>query len=158
MMTTHPTPPQPSPRTLLTDGMYHCTGGHYEILYNYVLCDHWIRQLSYSLMATKKKKKTFKNGGQKWLPLVEVSPDPGVPYLPVRQFCLKTHSHHLQSQFIAKATGLQRSAISPPLSGSCFLSQSWLWLALSALSELRYTNTLGVREFKIVWNFLSLSH
>lgn len=75
------------------------------------------------------------------------------------QFCQKTLSlaHHLQSQFIAKAIGLRRSVISPPLSGSRSLSQSWLWLALSALSELRYTNTSGVREFKIVWNFPSLS-
>lgn len=147
-------PPNPTPALTHTPhavwhvGMYHCTEGHSGILY---ICALW------SLNKTTSKKKKLQNGGQKWLPRVEVSPDQRVPHLTVSQFCLKTFLH-LQSQFIAEAIGLQRSVISRPPSGSCSLSQSWLWLAPSALSELKCTNTLGVWEFKIVWNFPSLSH
>lgn len=143
--------PHPSCNTLLHSAWWHghCTEGYSGTLslYIYVLYDHWIRQPA----------KKCKNGGQKWLPLVEVSSEHHVAY--IQSVCLKTFSlSAFTKSFHCKSYGLQRSVIARPLSTSRSVSPSWLWLAPSALLELLFTNTSGVREFKTVWNFPSLSH
>lgn len=106
--------------------------------YVYVLYDHWISQ-----PAKRKVKMTARNDFHR------------LRFLPISlyyvfQFAFKTLSHHFTTSVHSKGYGLQRSAISCPLSGSCSHYPSWLWLAPSALSELRFTNTSGVREFQTV--------
>lgn len=129
-------------------GMYHCTEGPSGILN---ICALWSLDKTTSRMRKLKLKMAARNDFH-WLRFFSE------PSLTVSQFALRGSLSSFTKSIHSKGYGLQRSAISPPLSGSCFLSQSWLWLAPSALSELRYINTSGVREFKIVWNFPSLSH
>lgn len=113
--------------------------------YVYVLYDHWISQ-----PAKRKVKMTARNDFHR------------LRFLPISlyyvfQFAFKTLSHHFTTSVHSKGYGLQRSAISCPLSGSCSHYPSWLWLAPSALSELRFTNASGVREFQTGIS-LPLSH
>lgn len=143
MTTTPPSPPphpSPSPLPCLI-GMTakcHCTQGRSGLL---CICALW------SLNKSTSKKKSFKMTARNDFHRLRFLP---ISLYHVFQFAFKTFSHHFTTSVHSKGYGLQRSAISCPLSGSCSHYPSWLWLAPSALSELRFTNASGVREFQTV--------
>lgn len=152
MMTTLPTPPRPPTYSRTPpnrhDGMYHCTQGHSGMLY---ICALW----SLNKTTSKKIYKMAARNDFHWLRFLPI----GVYRIwQSASFALRRSLSSFTKSVHSKSYGAPK--ICDLLSSLWFLlfSQSWLWLAPSALSELGYTNTSGVREFKTVWNFPSLSH